>query len=186
MMKILVTPYMMDLINNHTPFIVFYDNGQILEGDEVSEYEAGKPLLNAEKGYWDIRRNCYCLIEPGAYEIAIYFDLLPETGVKGYLENIGFKIFDSNKGFGKVYNRKKYPFRPYTVQYMVGPCYNFFGFKTEKEAEEFIKRDSRDAREYLETEYPCVRFEEYVSEYGYKFTKVIAGETVKTWVRIYK
>lgn len=61
---ILLTPYMVSLIKNCTPFIVFYNNDQLLEGSEVYEYEKSNPVLKGGlKGYWDEKNRCYCLKE---------------------------------------------------------------------------------------------------------------------------
>ena len=109
---VLITPYMYNLMENHTPFLLFYDNGQLLEGDEVADYERNKSCYPPHKGElegaWDEEREYYCIREIDVFEAVIPLEYLAERNIEGlyrYLKGMDVLMYEEYEDFRQVYKR---------------------------------------------------------------------------------
>lgn len=104
---VLITQYMYNLMEDHTPFLLFYDNGQLLVGDEVADYERNNPPHRGElEGAWDEERECYCIREMNAFEAVIYFEYMTERNIEGlyrYLKGMDVLMYEEYEDFRRVY-----------------------------------------------------------------------------------
>lgn len=180
MIDILITEYMESLIKRQIPFVFFYDNNQILEGDELEWF---KLMNNSTKGMLEgyLHRHpfsgeeTYWLKEPKEFDVCTK----GVDSIKSYLEGQGNYTVYRNYEDLPEYKRKPYS---YVVKYSASSKRDsYHTFKEEEQAEEYIMEDVK-----MEIEHLLTSSSEFTCHKGYdKVTLKTAYGYEQTWSRLW-